>query len=177
MAQQNYYSQTDQIADRTLRDKVNLCWTEALRRGGWERGDLDAIPFSLLAASSGVSLREHTEAVTKCSILLGETLRDAYSRLFTIEWDILVAGAILHDVGKPLEYARTPEGSYVVSPLGRLIRHPISGANLAAELGLPDKVVHIIAVHSKEGDGGYRSPEAWIIHHADFVNFEPIRNR
>jgi len=40
---------------------------------------------------------------------------------------------------------------------------------------LPEKVVHAIAVHAKEGDGGYRCPEAVIVHHADFMNFEPIK--
>ena len=40
---------------------------------------------------------------------------------------------------------------------------------------LPDKVVHMIAVHAKEGDGGYRCPEAVLVHHADFMNFEPLK--
>ena len=33
----------------------------------------------------------------------------------------------------------------------------------------------MIAYHSKEGDLGKRTVEAIIIHHADFVNFEPLK--
>jgi hypothetical protein len=44
------------------------------------------------------------------------------------------------------------------------------------EFGLPDKVVHIIASHSKEGAD--RIPESILIHHCDFIDFEiEKRNR
>jgi putative nucleotidyltransferase with HDIG domain len=168
------FPQIDKIKDAALREQV--IENTALKRGKWRATDLEQIPFSMLAASCGVSLAAHTRNVTDCCIKLGEVLEKAYKPLFQIHSDYLIAGAILHDVGKALEYCST-EAGYGISKSGKLLRHPISGAALAAELGLPDEVVHIIAVHSKEGDGGFRSPEAWIIHHADFVNFEPLRNR
>ena len=40
---------------------------------------------------------------------------------------------------------------------------------------MPDEVTHIVAVHAKEGDGGKRSVEAIILHHADFTNFETLQ--
>ena len=63
----------------------------------------------------------------------------------------------------------------IKSSMGKLLRHPFSGAGLAMKHDLPDKVVHTIAVHAKEGDGGFRCPEAVIVHHADFMNFESLR--
>lgn len=170
------FPQISRINEPDLRKRVVRCWDEAMRRGGWELDDLEKIPFSLLAPTVGVSLAAHTRAVTDSSLALGKVLDKAYRHIFRINFDHLAAGGLLHDVGKPLEYRRTESG-YGVSENGRLLRHPISGAALAAELGLPPAVQHIIAVHSKEGDGGYRSPEAWIVHHADFVNFEPLRNK
>ena len=41
--------------------------------------------------------------------------------------------------------------------------------------GLPVDVVHIIYTHSKEGDQYERSIESIIIHHSDFLNFEPLK--
>ncbi len=174
---ESLFPQIARITSAELRDQVVWCWEEAVQRGKWTIDDLETMPFSLLAKIDGLSLALHTRTVTDCSLALGEILDRTYSNQFRIDFDILTAGGVLHDVGKPLEYCRTPEGNYVVSASGKILRHPISGCALAAEFGLPESVQHIIAVHSREGDGGYRSPEAWIIHHADFVNFEPLRSR
>jgi hypothetical protein len=46
---------------------------------------------------------------------------------------------------------------------------------LAMMGALPEEVYHIIAVHSREGEGSYRSPEAIALHHADFIAFETIK--
>jgi putative nucleotidyltransferase with HDIG domain len=85
--------------------------------------------------------------------------------------DHLIAGALLHDVGKALEYEKSGDGVRV-SEYGKKIRHPISGANLARELGLPEEVAHIIESHSHEGDKMKRSKESIIVHHCDFIDFE-----
>jgi len=70
-------------------------------------------------------------------------------------------------------------GTFLISKVkgirGKLLRHPISGAALAWSLGLPEEVCHIIAAHSKEGDHVKRSPEAFVVYHCDFANFEPFR--
>jgi hypothetical protein len=63
---------------------------------------------------------------------------------------------------------------YVQSAYGKLIRHPISGASLAEEVGLPPEVVHIIWTHSHEGDKTPRTVESVLVHHADFANFEAV---
>ncbi|MBM3326231.1 MAG: HDIG domain-containing protein [Calditrichaeota bacterium] len=165
------------IQSQDLKDKVMNCWEQAVLRGDWIIEDLERMPFSLLTTGHDITLAEHTRNVTDCSLALGEILARAYKHLFKIDFDILTAGVLLHDVGKCLEYCRRPDGGYVVSADGKIRRHPISGCALAAEMGLPESVQHIIAAHSKEGDGGYRSPEAWIVHFADFANFEPLRSR
>jgi hypothetical protein len=46
---------------------------------------------------------------------------------------------------------------------------------LAMRGDVPEEVYHIIAVHSREGEGSYRSPEAIALHHADFIAFETIK--
>ena len=88
-----------------------------------------------------------------------------------INQDYLIAGALLHDVGKLLEY-EIKDGNAVKSEYGKVFRHPTSGSKLAWECDLPDEIVHIIYAHSHEGDNLKRSPGAIIVHHCDFIDFE-----
>ena len=91
-----------------------------------------------------------------------------------IDMDILIAGAILIDVGKLMEY-EIKDGKLSTSSAGKVLRHPFSGVAIADRFGLPPEVQHIIATHSKEGDLGMRTVESIIVHHADFVSFEPFK--
>ena len=100
-----------------------------------------------------------------------EVLAEEYKEKIHIHRDYLISGALLHDVGKLFEFAKQ-EGKFVKSREGELLRHPISGTAFAFQYGLPDEVLHVIAAHSKEGDGSRRSIEAIIVNHADFVNFD-----
>ncbi len=94
---------------------------------------------------------------------------------FTYDRDILIAGGILHDVGKFLEYEKDDSGKIVKSKFGKFLRHPFSGAALAYEMKLPAMVVHIIATHAHEGDNGYRCPESILVNKADFITFDTLR--
>jgi hypothetical protein len=78
-------------------------------------------------------------------------------------------------VWKVLEFEKA-DGSYVKGYYGKMLRHPFSGVWICSQAGLPVEVLHIVAVHSKEGDGGHRSIEANIIFHCDFANFEPFKD-
>ncbi len=166
------FPELEWISDTALRDKVIQTWDEACTRGGWEEGEIDAIPFTMLVATGGVSLVAHTRLVTSICRRVSETMESMGT--VPIDNDTLIAGALLHDVGKLLEY-RTEGDGYAVSKSGTLLRHPISGLGLAMKNDLPEEVCHIIAVHSREGEGSYRSPEAIILHHADFIAFETIK--
>jgi len=163
------------IQNEELRSKAINTWEAAMKLGGWSLDDLEKIPFTLLIPNCPVSFRTHTQAVTKVAIEAAKIMQDHYDQYYKLNMDLLITGALLHDVGKLLEY-RFENGSYVKSDSGKLLRHPFSGAGLATKYELPDEIVHIIATHAKEGDSGYRSPESVIIHHADFINFEPLRD-
>ena len=87
--------------------------------------------------------------------------------------DYLVAGGLLHDVGKLLEIERG-EGGHHMSHMGLCARHPVSGAILAAEAKLPAEVINIIACHAREGEGRPQVVETILIHQADFATFNPL---
>ena len=167
------FPELEQIKDEGLRTKVASTWLEAIERGDWGIDELKEVPFTLLISDCKIDLVTHTRAVTQTAINVASALSEFYKKKVEIDLDLLIAGGILHDVGKILEYGKE-QGKAVKSKTGKLLRHPFSGAALAYKHGLPEEVVHMIATHAKEGDGGYRSTEAMIIHYADFINFESL---
>jgi len=170
---QEIFPQLKEIGDPELKEKVIRVWEEAMKEGGWSEDDLEKIPFTLLVADASMSLVEHTSLVIDISIKVMEVLNK--TGIFNLNRDYLIAGACLHDVGKLLEYEKNGE-KITVSRSGKLLRHPLSGMGLARKLDLPEEVCHIIAVHSREGEGSFRSPEAIVVHHADFISFETIKS-
>ncbi len=90
---------------------------------------------------------------------------------------MLIAGAILADVGKLLEYVLDENGKAIQGTYGKYVRHPFSGLSLAEECGVPAEVCHIIATHAGEGNMVKRTTEAYVVHHADFMTFLPFKER
>lgn len=159
---EDYFTELSWIKDTGLRRKVVDVWKTAADRGRWT--SLQQIPFTLLFENSGL-LVDHTKRITKLAWTVVNAREEPLNK------DYLLAGALLHDVGKLLEY-EMKEGKIIKSAFGEKTRHPAGGAQLAEECNLPKEVVHIIAAHSHEGDTMNRTPEAIIVHHCDFIDFE-----
>jgi len=162
------------IDDPELRKRTIKVWEEAIRKGHWSLDDLLEMPFTLLIDQTPVNIIEHTRAVTLCSLRVAEVLIQEYRDRIVIHRDHLLSGALLHDVGKLFEYEKKGK-KFVKSREGELLRHPISGAAFAYKYDIPQEILHIIAAHSKEGDGVRRTVEAIIVNHADFVNFDVLK--
>jgi putative nucleotidyltransferase with HDIG domain len=155
--------EVSQIRDPHLAEAVLKTWQLALERSVWKVEDLEHIPFTLLIQTT-TSLLEHTRRVTRMAMAVARERND-------LNMDYIIAGGLLHDVGKLLEYDRSGQ-NVVKSRSGELVRHPVSGFALAQEIGLPVEVSHIIISHSDEGEKVKRTPEAVVIHHCDFIDFE-----
>ena len=164
----------DLIKDEKLRNATLDVFAKAMAAGGWSIEDLDRIPFTLLIEGTPVSYLTHVRGVTKTMVENARILGEMYGDRIKINHDYLVAGGILHDVGKLVEYEEK-DGRFVKSGCGALLRHPFSGVGLCYEAGIPTEIQHMIAYHSKEGDLGTRTVEAVILHHADFTNFECLK--
>jgi len=159
----------------TRRQTVTV-WVEAAKQGNWQSvEDLKAMPFTLLTRTHGISLIEHTIAVTEGALALARAQESAYARMpYPVNRDRLVAGGLLHDVGKLVETEKDEQGGFRKSRKGMYARHPISGAILAARCGLPDDIVNTISCHAKEGEGAPKVLETVLIHQADFATFDPL---
>jgi putative nucleotidyltransferase with HDIG domain len=155
-----------EIRNGELRSAVIKAWLLAIEQGKWQ--SIDDIPFTLLTKAQK-TLVQHTRAVTKMAIAIAAVRQD-------LNRDVLIAGGLVHDVGKLLEYCRNGK-EIVKSEHGNKVRHPVSGYGIALEAGLPLEVAHIVAAHSKEGEGVTRSPEAIVIHHCDFIDFDIAKSQ
>lgn len=168
--------QLESIGDAALREKVVEIWVAGCERGGWASVDeLRNVPFTLLTDTRGVNFVEHTIAVTEGALALADAQIANYREVpYKINRDRLIAGGLLHDVGKLMEIEKDGSGGYRKSHSGKCARHPISGAILAAELGADEELVNTIACHAKEGDGRPQVVETVLIHQADFATFNPL---
>ncbi len=164
------------IGDSSLREKVAAVWNEAITTGcggkGWTIEELRSIPFTLLAGDINLTFTEHINSCVKQCIAIEQVLKETYGDRVPINHDVLVAGALLADVGKPLEYDKDEHGQVIKGRFGEMLRHPFSGVALCYKHGLPPQVMHIVATHSHEGDNVQRSIESIIFHHADFIDFD-----
>jgi 3'-5' exoribonuclease len=125
-------------------------------------------------------LLEHTLSVTRSCLQLVERYAAHYTELKPpLNRDLVMAGAILHDIGRVLELGEEVEAPALTVP-GRLAGHLILGRDLvrdtARELGdvnpeLVQLLEHIILSHLALPEWGSPRlplvPESLIVHHAD----------
>ncbi|HED53832.1 MAG TPA: HDIG domain-containing protein [Phycisphaerales bacterium] len=164
------------IKDESLREKVISVWVEAIEVGcggkGWTADELRAVPFTLLAGDIDLRYVEHLNSCAKQCIAIARVLGEVFGDRIPINMDYLIAGSLLADVGKPLEFDKDSSGNVIKGHFGEMLRHPFSGVALCYKHGIPPEVMHIVATHSHEGDKVQRSIESIIFHHADFVDFD-----
>ncbi|MDZ7725725.1 MAG: HDIG domain-containing protein [candidate division KSB1 bacterium] len=172
----NLWPELTWIQDNDLREKTANVWETALAESVLSVDDLNRIPFTLLIPGVTTTFMTHKRAVVHLAKACGETIREFLGKDLPVNMDVLIAGAMLCDVGKLLEYDLA-DGQAVQGNYGKYLRHPFSGVSLAERCGVPAEVSHIIAAHAGEGDRVKRSVEATIVHHADFMTFLPFRER
>lgn len=165
------------IKNTELREQTANTWALALQKSVLTPEDLNSIPFTLLAGPDlKVTFMDHKRAVVHIARDCGNKMNEFFKNDLPVDMDVLIAGAILADVGKLLEY-EMKEGKSVQGSYGKYLRHPFSGVSLAEMCDVPASVCHIIATHAGEGNMVKRSVEAYVVHHADFMTFEPFRER
>jgi putative nucleotidyltransferase with HDIG domain len=175
-AVQRLWPELEWIANPELREQVTHAWVRAFELSPLKPEDLDRIPFTLLLPNCPITFMEHKRCVVHIARQSAEAMQEFMGRALPIDLDTVIAGAILADVGKLLEYEIGPDGKSRQSERGEALRHPFTGVALALECGVPDEVCHIIAAHAAEGDLVKRTTEAFIVHHADFMAFLPFKN-
>ena len=134
------------IKQRSLREKVAAVWSEAITAGcggkGWTFAELRAVKFTLLAGDIDMRFVEHLNSCARQCIAIADVLKKSFRCSIPIQRDYLIAGALLADVGKPLEFDKDEAGNVIQGKFGQQVRHPFSGVALAYKHGIPGAVMH-----------------------------------
>ncbi len=122
---------------------------------------------------------EHVLSVTRTCVYLADKYDDYYPDLLPrLDKGLVVAGALLHDVGKLRELQQDVEGSSYTAA-GHLIGHILQGRDIIREAALrreidPETLLrleHLIVSHQRLPEWGSpkppMTPEALIVHYAD----------
>ncbi len=127
-------------------------------------------------------LLEHMLSVTRNAVFLADRYGDYYTEMTPpLDRGLVVAGAILHDIGKVRELDASPTGAeYTTS--GQLIGHILQGRDLVREAAaqvdiLPEQLLrleHVIISHQRLPEWGSPKPpmipEAVLVHYADDID-------
>lgn len=125
---------------------------------------------------------EHTLAVAKTCVYLAQRYAEHYPELDPpLDAGLVVAGGILHDIGKLRELDDRPEGACYSAP-GALVGHMLLGRDMvreaAAKVGLEGdtllRLEHIVVAHQRLPEWGSpkppMTPEALLVHYADDID-------
>jgi putative nucleotidyltransferase with HDIG domain len=159
-----------QIAHEELRSKTIEAWAYALSESAFRR--VTDIPGEanpgMLRLRRG-SQADHLRSVTRIALAIADDFASTFPEA-QIDRDIVIAGGMLHDVGKAWEFDPENLARWRGNPSQAglpALRHPVYGAHICLAVGLPEEIAHIALSHSHEGEFQTRSLEALIIHRAD----------
>ncbi len=158
------------IQNQNLRTKVIEAWSYALCCSGFARiTDIppDGNPGSPILKTG--TQADHVRGVLRYARAIAREFDETYPQV-SIDWDILIAGAACHDVGKPYEFDEENRARWAASPAQAgtpTFRHSVFGMHVCLTVGLPDEVAHIAVGHSFEGNHMGVSTECMIVRQAD----------
>lgn len=166
------FPELQEIADVDVRRKVINCWLIALEDSQWNSiEDMPWVPGS----AEFITNVQHVRAAARIGAAIAKTINSSQDVMpgATVNLDTVIAGCILHDVGKLLEYAGPENHTGEVTPLGERMLHHILGAHLAIKAGLDAEIVHCIEAH-REPQSFQRSLEARIVGSGDLFSAVPL---
>lgn len=169
------------LNNEDLKKKCAETILDAIKLGGWEEKGVEKCPITVdkLKPDCPANLIGHIRRVTGVCAEVFDEIKDWLNSLAVCDHDIIIAGALLHGVGKFLEYDLDKNGKACYSKTGRMFRYPCSGAWLAMEHGLPEKVVHIIvaisAEYSPDGSKAAMTPESIVVKNAEHICFGALK--
>jgi putative nucleotidyltransferase with HDIG domain len=160
------------IKNAELRAKVIEGWAYSL--AGSSFGRIRDMPGegnpNILVLIRG-NQTHHLRGVAHMAMKIVEEFSESFPGI-EIDRDIVLAGALCHDIGKPYEFDPANRKRWTDDPSRSgepALRHSVFGAHVCLAVGLPEEIAHIALGHSLEGQHIGLSTECYIVRHADHV--------
>jgi len=158
------------IGDAALRAKAVEAWAFALAHSSF--GRISDIPpggnpgMNVLKRGSQA---DHLRGVARLALAIADEFAATRPEV-RIDRDVVLAGALCHDVGKCYEFDPVNQARWADDPSATgqpTLRHTVFGTFVCLAVGLPEEVAHIACAHSLEGQHIGVSTECMIVRHAD----------
>lgn len=157
------FPELDLIADPGIRQAVARIWSQMWQDS--EYTDINQVPVSLKVGYPQV---KHTQAVVRMALSIADIAHEVHG--LPVRRDVLIAGALLMDASKVVEYRPGPDGTHQRSDIGSQLPHGTYAAHLALRESLPLDVVHIVMAHSPNGGKAPATAEAHILDGLDQID-------
>ena len=158
------------IGDIELRRKAIEAWAFALSHSSFGRiSDIPPRGNPGLNVLKRGSQADHLRGVAKLALQIADTFI-AQRPEVSIDRDVVLCGALCHDVGKCYEFDPENLARWEQDPAATgqpTLRHTVFGTYVCLAVGLPEEIAHIACAHSLEGQHIGVSSECMIVRHAD----------
>jgi putative nucleotidyltransferase with HDIG domain len=163
------------ISDGQLREKCIDAWALALSQTEFER--IEDIPPTGTPTSPylkpPLTQADHLRGTATIALGMVDGLEQIAGQT-RIDRDLVLASALLHDVGKAWEVSPRNLARWKADPAATgnpSFRHSAYGAHICLTVGLPETVAHTAGYHSGGGEGEWiqRSMENTIVYLADLA--------
>lgn len=158
----------EDVGDEDLREGVADAWATAAADNDVD--DLRALPWlppverDLGVEPGAETLVDHVRTVARGAVALAEAIDRP------VDADLLLAGALVHDVSKPYEF-----DGRASTPVYELLGHPYYGVHVVAAAGLPVELAHVVLSHSHRTAVEPAFLEAALVARADAAAADAIR--
>jgi len=164
----------NKIKDESLREKV----IRFVENPTIEIGGKVYTGMPLESSPAGISRHhsypggfiEHVVSTTEIALALCSIIRRVYHG--KVDRDLVISGAILHDIFKPLTYEAEENGTYRGTPLAERLDHLTLIVSEMVRRDFPLDLIHIVCAHhgGEAGPMWPRTIEALVCHLADITD-------
>ena len=164
----------NKIKDESLREKV----IRFVENPTIEIGGKVYTGMPLESSPAGISRHhsypggfiEHVVSTTEIALALCSIIRRVYHG--KVDRDLVISGAILHDIFKPLTYETEENGTYRGTPLAERLDHLTLIVSEMVRRDFPLDLIHIVCAHhgGEAGPMWPRTIEALVCHLADITD-------
>ena len=153
----------EQIENEAYRIAVVDIWEETLNVSTWD--DLNSVPKS--GDVTEYSNLQHTRSVTRQALACADVIEQIHN--ISVDRDVLITAALLHDVSKFFEYEKSGKTEY-----GKLMQHGFYAVQKAIEHKLPLSIQHLIVTHTGLSKVMPQTVEALILHYVDYLDSDVL---